>query len=190
MGTIASDQFKPRRTQQCGRCSSTRTTTAKWSWSPPQPRILLVRDGPHQRVRECAMGWSRIQSHVHPGRFTCAANLARNHTCESAGWYRTVPAVHEVLTGYSSYREPCRSSFGWGEDSGQVVLASIDEGGLVRTIWLSVHGVPPERIAFWYQVLQALPRAAELVIADWNSSEVVSLADESALVAYLGRYHA
>jgi hypothetical protein len=34
-----------------------------------------------------------------------------------------------------------------------------------------------------------LPHAAELLIADWNSREVLPLADGSALAAYLGRHH-
>jgi hypothetical protein len=98
-----------------------------------------------------------------------------------------LPPFDQVFTGYSSHREPCHSALGWGEADAQAVFASVGEGGIVRAVWLSIHGIAPERVDRWCQALRALPRAAELVIADWNSSEVIPLAHESPLAAYLGR---
>jgi hypothetical protein len=96
----------------------------------------------------------------------------------------------QVLTGYSTHREPCRSTVGWGEGDSRAVFAGVGEGGVVRAVWLSLYGIPPERVEHWCRALQALPRAMELVVADWNSSEMVPLAEEPALAAYLERYHA
>jgi hypothetical protein len=101
-----------------------------------------------------------------------------------------LPPFDQVFTGYSSFREPCQSTVGWGEGDSRAVFVSVGEGGVVRAVWLSVYGIPPDRFGHWCRALRALPHAAELVVADWNSSEVVPLADESALAAYLGRYHA
>jgi len=93
----------------------------------------------------------------------------------------------QVFTGYGSHREPCRSTVGWGEGGSHAVFAGVDEVGVIRAVWLSLYGIPPERIGHWCLALRALPRATELVIADWNSSEVVSLADHEQLATYLGR---
>ena len=101
-----------------------------------------------------------------------------------------LPPFDQVLTGYGSHQEPCQSTVGWGDGHSEAVFASVGEGGVVRAVWLSVHGIPPEQVGHWCRALRALPRAAELVIADWSSSEVVPLADESMLAAYLGPYHA
>src|SRR5262249_35615911 len=91
----------------------------------------------------------------------------------------------QVLTGYSSYREPCLSVAGWGFSDGQAAFAGVGEGGLVGPVWLSLSGVTAERVGVWCRLLRSLPRAAELVVADWNSSQVGPLADEPRLVAYL-----
>jgi hypothetical protein len=101
-----------------------------------------------------------------------------------------LPPFDQVFTGYSSHREPCHSAVGWGEADARAVFASVGEGGVVWAVRLSIHGIAPERVGHWCRAPRALPGAAELVIADWNSSEVVPLAHESPLAAYLGRYHA
>jgi hypothetical protein len=100
-----------------------------------------------------------------------------------------LPPFDQVFTGYSSHREPCRSTVAWGEDDFRAVFARFGERGEVRAVWLSLYGVEPDRVGHWCRVLRALPRATELVVANWNSSEVVSLADESALATYLVRTH-
>ena len=97
-----------------------------------------------------------------------------------------VPRFAEVLTGYSSYREPCPSVAGWGLDGGEALFVGVSTGGVVGPVWLSLRGVPAERVGLWYRVLRSLPRAAELLVADWSAGLVVALADESALAAYLG----
>ena len=96
-----------------------------------------------------------------------------------------VPRFAQVLTGYSTHREPCPSVAGWGFSDGQAVFASVGEGGVVGPVWLSLNGVTAERVGLWCRLLRSLPRAAELVVADWNSSQVVPLADEPAVAAYL-----
>jgi hypothetical protein len=101
-----------------------------------------------------------------------------------------LPPFDQVLTGYSTHQEPCPAASGWGESDSRAVFASAGEDGVVRAVWLSLHGIPSDRVGHWCRALRALPRAEELVIADWNSSEVVPLADESMLAAYLGGYHA
>jgi hypothetical protein len=94
-----------------------------------------------------------------------------------------LPRFTQVLTGYSSYREPCPSVVGWGLDEGQAVFARVGESGVVGPVWLALHGV--ERVGLWCRVLRSLPRAAELLIADWNAGQVVLLDDEVRLAAYL-----
>jgi hypothetical protein len=96
-----------------------------------------------------------------------------------------VPRFTQVLTGYSSYREPCPSVVGWGVSDSQAVFAGVDEAKVVGPVWLSLNGVTAERVGLWSRLLRSLPRAAELLIADWSASQVVPLAEEPALEAYL-----
>ena len=101
-----------------------------------------------------------------------------------------VPRFADVLTGYSSYREPCPSVAGWGLGDGEAVFAGVGKGGVVGPVWLTLHRVPAERVGLWCRVLRSLPRAAELLVADWSAGRVVQLAEESALAAYLGSGYA
>jgi len=95
------------------------------------------------------------------------------------------PRFVQVLTGYSSYREPCPSVAGWGFNDSQAVFASVGGGGVVGPVWLSVHGVSTEHAGAWCHLLRSLPRAAELLVADWSARQLVPLADESRVAAYL-----
>jgi hypothetical protein len=69
---------------------------------------------------------------------------------------------------------------------GEAVFAGVGEGAVVGPVWLALRGVSAERVGLWCQVLWSLPRAAELLVADWSAGRVVPLADEPALAAYLG----
>ncbi len=95
------------------------------------------------------------------------------------------PRFAEVLTGYSTHREPCPSIVGWGFSDGQAVFIGVGQDEVIGPVWLSLNGVTDERVGLWCRLLQSVPRAAELVVVDWNSSQVVPLAAELAAVAYL-----
>ena len=90
----------------------------------------------------------------------------------------------EVYTGYSSYRELCPSAKGWGEGDWQAIFANVSDKGIVQNIWLCVNALTTESEALWCRVLGSLPRATELLLADWNTSQIVLLTDEAALGAY------
>jgi hypothetical protein len=92
--------------------------------------------------------------------------------------------------GYSSYREPCHSVHAWGLDDSATVFAGVGEDGVVKNVWLSLHGVPADKIGEWCQALGSLPGSSEMILADWNSSEIVPLKDEQGLASYLRGYHA
>jgi hypothetical protein len=96
-----------------------------------------------------------------------------------------VPRFDQVLTGYSSYRQPCPSVAGWGFADGEALFARVGDDRIVGPMWLIVNGVTAERVEVWCHVLRSLPRAAALLIADWSVGQVVSLADEAELTAYL-----
>ena len=96
-----------------------------------------------------------------------------------------LPQFTQVQTGYSSHREPCASVAAWGFDDGQAVFAGVGKGGVIGPIWLSLNLLPDERVGLWCRVFGSLPRAMELLIADWSTGQVVALTDETRLVAYL-----
>lgn len=96
-----------------------------------------------------------------------------------------LPKFTQVYTGYGSHQELCSGAIAWGIPRGVTIFASINKENVIGAIWLLFHAIPPDQLDLWRRVFRSLPRADDLLIADWNVSKVVPLADESALAAYL-----
>jgi hypothetical protein len=96
-----------------------------------------------------------------------------------------LPRFGAVLTGYTTYREPCPAVSGWGTGDGQALFASAGEEGVLQAVWLSLYGLTEKDAALWCRVFRSLPRAEALLLVDWNRGEVVPLSDEARLTAYL-----
>lgn len=101
-----------------------------------------------------------------------------------------LPRFDQVFTGLHSHRDPCRSVYAWGLDDTAVAFASIGKSDVVQSIWLSLHGVSAERIDEWCLALGSLPHSSEMLLADWNSSQLVRFKDKQGLASYLRGYHA
>ena len=100
----------------------------------------------------------------------------------------TFAPFDQVFTGYSSHRERCPSVQAWGFDDSVAVFAGLDEDDVVLSVWLLLQGVTKRKIGEWCRALISLPRSDEMLLADWNSSEVVLLKDQPSLESYLKSY--
>jgi hypothetical protein len=96
-----------------------------------------------------------------------------------------LPAFDQVMTGYSTHRELLPNAVGWGIADYNAVFVTVGESGVIQAAWLCAGFDSPERVDRWCSVLKAFPRASGLVLADWNTLEMVPLADEVKLAAYL-----
>lgn len=91
-----------------------------------------------------------------------------------------LPAAERVETGYSSHREPCSSCFAFGT-SYDFALYGASKDGIVTALSLSV-GAPSFDRALRAKLLSALGRLGReyrLVLADWQRSRIVSLANQA-----------
>jgi hypothetical protein len=86
-----------------------------------------------------------------------------------------MPEFDSVLTGYSSYREPCPKVHGFGRDDSEVLFVEAADDQIVTAIWCS--DPMPE--------LQRLPRREHLLLADWGWSFICPLADTERFNIYL-----
>jgi hypothetical protein len=93
------------------------------------------------------------------------------------------PAYDSVFTGYSSYREKCKTALAWGGEF-FTVFANY-EADIIQHVWLDFgarNAAESERIAL---ALRALPRSDSILIADWSWSLVAVLSDAESLNDYL-----
>ena len=95
-----------------------------------------------------------------------------------------LPAFDRVETGYSSYREECKSTCARGLSDELAVFWESDEEGSVKSLWTSIW-VNAESIDTARRVYTALGRLAPLLLADWSASVCVDLTDTSAIEQYL-----
>jgi hypothetical protein len=91
------------------------------------------------------------------------------------GLLAEMPEFDSVLTGYSSYREPCPHTYAFGRDDSGVLFVEAPDDRIVTAIWC--NDPMPE--------LQRLPRREQLLLADWGWKFVCPFQETERLHAYL-----
>lgn len=97
---------------------------------------------------------------------------------------RFLQPYDRVETGYSSYREELKSSYGRGNGPEQNVFWSVNDAGVVNAIWLDIW-VVPETKDLWQNILTALGKMVPVLLADWGWSRCVDLTNLSEVEKYI-----
>ena len=95
-----------------------------------------------------------------------------------------LPPYDLVETGYSSYREESKATFGRGNGYEQNIFWSVNESGVVNAIWLDIE-IAPTTMDMWRKVLVSLGKIAPVLLADWNLSICVDLTNLSEIEEYM-----
>lgn len=95
-----------------------------------------------------------------------------------------LPPYGLVETGYSSYREESKATFGRGNGFGQNVFWSVNESGIVNALWLDMT-IAPNTKDLWRIVLIALGKMTPVLLADWGWSLCVDLANPIDVEKYI-----
>lgn len=118
--------------------------------------------------------------YVRPGAPQPFAGLGISIAALSAAIQPHLPVYDSVFTGYSSYREHCKSTSAWGDES--FTLFADHEAEIVRHVWLDFdNAFEPARVA---AALRSVPGSDGLLIADWSWSRIALLSDAAALYGY------
>jgi hypothetical protein len=78
-----------------------------------------------------------------------------------------LPKFDTVYTGYSSYRQECKSTGAWGASESCCIFADWKDDGIIQNVWTSFFDDSPDSIALAAQAVSALTRHAPLVYVDW-----------------------
>lgn len=95
-----------------------------------------------------------------------------------------LPSYDKVETGYSSYREECKSTCCVGERNELNVFWSQGDSGLVTTIWLDLW-ITPETKEKWYKILTSLGKLSPFILVDWSCNLLVDLTLDEKINEYL-----
>jgi hypothetical protein len=97
-----------------------------------------------------------------------------------------LPRYDEVVTGYSSRREPSPTTRAFGLDAGVALFVELNEQGHVEAAWFDPH-LADAGVAKWIPALLAsLPRAADMLFVDWAWGHLQQVADSEAWASYFG----
>lgn len=95
-----------------------------------------------------------------------------------------LPAYDQVETGYSSYREELKLTYGRGMEEEQNVFWSVDEAGVINALWLDIW-IAPKSKDLWKSILIALGKMASVLLADWGWQRCVDLTNLSDVEQYI-----
>lgn len=95
-----------------------------------------------------------------------------------------LPSYDRVETGYSSYREELKSTYGRGAGPEQNVFWSVEKVGLVNALWLDLW-ISPEIKELWQRTLTALGQLAPVLLADWGWERCVDLTSPQEIQQYV-----
>lgn len=95
-----------------------------------------------------------------------------------------LPAYDQVETGYSSYREELKHTYGRGMGEEQNVFWSVDEAGVINALWLDMW-IDPNSKDLWKSILIALGKMVPVLLADWSWSRCVDLTNLSDVEQYI-----
>jgi hypothetical protein len=93
-----------------------------------------------------------------------------------------------VFTGYSSYREVCKSTFAYGDTDEVVVFFDVDEElNFVKNIWMTLNIRNQVQIDSAIQIFKALSGICKLILVDWGWGFLSELDDNLEIENYLNK---
>lgn len=99
---------------------------------------------------------------------------------------KTLVPYSEVTTGYSTHVETCKHTLAWGIGEREfTIFAIFTPEKLIDVIWLDVCVLKEKNLALVTETFNNLPRHNELMIVDWNWSDIADIGDETSLQGYL-----
>lgn len=106
----------------------------------------------------------------------------------SASLESVVSKFDSVYTGYSSYRETCKSTSAYGDTENVVVFYDFDkEFNFVKNIWMTLDIRNQAQIDSAKQILKALSGIRKLILVDWGWGFLSELDDIPEIEHYLNK---
>lgn len=106
----------------------------------------------------------------------------------SASLESVVSKFGSVYTGYSSYREACKSTLAYGDTDDVVAFYDFDkEFNFVKNIWMTLDIRNQAQIDSAKQILKALSGISKLILVDWGWGFLSELDDIPEIEHYLNK---
>ena len=95
-----------------------------------------------------------------------------------------LPCYDEVLTGYSTHREPTPRTRAFGRDNGPALYVDLDDHGFVEYAWLDAALIDASAANWMPSLMATFPKADELLFVDWSWGHLQHVADLDAWKRY------
>lgn len=129
-------------------------------------------------------GWSDIYMRDAAPPQTLASMAISTDSWKSALRSSKLKFHSKVTTGYSSYVEICRDCAAWAGENEVAIFAEF-KADIIERIWFSFDNLTEQGLQNSFEAIQQIPKQNELIIADWNWSQVIKISDNEMLFQYL-----
>lgn len=89
-----------------------------------------------------------------------------------------LPKFDAVYTGYSSYRQECKSTGAWGTSDSCCVFADWNDDGIIQNVWTGFFDDSPDSISLAARAVSSLASQSPLVFIDWAWDYTVDASDQ------------
>lgn len=90
----------------------------------------------------------------------------------------------KVTSGYSSHVELLNNCVAWTGDNEVTIFADTDKN-IIQRVWFTFDNLTAQGIQNSFTAIQQIPQYKDLIIADWNSGQIINIFDDEKLLQYL-----
>lgn len=95
------------------------------------------------------------------------------------------PKFDVVYTGYSTYRQNCKSTAAWGLSDSCCIFADWNDAGIIDNVWTSFFDETEESVRLSARAVAALASHTSLVFVDWAWGYACDPGDEKEFIRLL-----
>jgi len=129
-------------------------------------------------------GWTEVYVRPKPPPLTMRV-LGMTRDDIHAVFSPYLPAFDLVYTGYSSYRERCRSTAAWGSSQHNAIFADWDDQGIVTNVWTQLFESDEKSISAASKAVTAIGQVHSIIYVDWAWGYACEVINGEAFAAHL-----
>lgn len=129
------------------------------------------------------VGWTDVYVRQRTGAGFDALRITRTQLEEAIQEF--FPKFDAVYTGYSSYRQECKSTGAWGTSDSCCIFADWNEDDIIQNVWTSFFDDSEDSISLAAQMVSALASYSPLIYIDWAWDYTVDPSNEEEFIRLL-----
>jgi len=151
--------------------------------SAADDELAKISDFSKEHEAPDGVGWTDVYVREGTGVGFDVLRMTRTQFAEAIQVF--LPKFDTVYTGYSSYRQECKSTGAWGTSDSCCIFADWKDDGIIQNVWTGFFDDSPESIALAAHAVSSLATNSSLVYIDWAWDYTVDPRNEEEFIRLL-----